>query len=98
MAPPESQSSCRHTDVRPTPNHARLGAPPWVIEYMALMDDDYLDCAGSSSERHAARYMQRRCGEDMDLRSFGKIGPDGELLGYRNFPVCMASCRCWIEF
>ena len=99
MAPPEWQSRCRRTDVRPIPSHARLADRSWVVEYMGLMDEDYLDCSGSWSERHAARHMRCQCGEDMDLRAFEKVGPEGELLGYRTFAVCtMSNCRWWIEF
>ena len=99
MAPPEWHSRCRTTDVRPIPSHARVADWPWVFEHISLMREGYLECAGSWSERHAARHMRCECGEDLDLRAFEKIGPEGELLGYRTFAVCtMSSCRWWVEF
>jgi hypothetical protein len=64
---------------------------------VGLIEDGYIDCPGSWSERRAARHMRCRCGEDMDLRAFKLIGPKGELIAYRTYAVC-AMCRWWVEF
>jgi hypothetical protein len=100
IAPPQWRSRCRlrvRTSVHPIPSHARLADRSWVLEIMYLADDDYVECRGSWSERHAARHMRCVCGEDMELHAFEKVGHAGELLGYRTFAVC-AICRWWAEF
>jgi len=88
---------CRATAVLPFPDHARLADRSWIIEYMGLLDDGYFECARPAIDRHAARHMRCRCGEDMDLRAFEKRGPDNELLAYRPFALCPA-CGWWLEF
>ncbi|MGH2750744.1 MAG: hypothetical protein ACRDK3_07715 [Actinomycetota bacterium] len=64
---------------------------------MSLLDEDYVECSGSASDRSAAQHMRCRCGEDMDLRAFEFIGPGGELVAYRPFALC-PMCRWWVEF
>ncbi len=75
MAPPEWQSRCQINALRPTPQHARHADRSWWREYVGLIEERYIDCPGSWSERHAARHMRCRCGEDMDLRAFELKGP-----------------------
>ena len=88
---------CRATAVSPVPDYARLADRSWLIEYMSLLDEDYTECCGRESDRNAARHMNCRCGEDMDLRAFQLVGADGELVAYRPFALC-PMCRWWIEF
>ncbi len=80
-----------------TPDHARVADRAWVFEYMALLEEDYRECLGQRSDRHAARHTRCRCGEDMDLRAFELVGPAHELIAYRPFAVC-PMCRWWVEF
>jgi hypothetical protein len=95
--PDRWQTRCRNTAVAPIPDHARLADRSWVFEYMALLDEEYRECRGHSSDRNAARHMRCCCGEDMDLRAFQLVGPAQELIAYRPFAVC-PMCGWWVEF
>jgi len=88
---------CRAAAVLPFPDHARLADRSWIIEYMALLDEDYVECSGSAADRNIARHIRCRCGEDMDLRAFQLVGPARELIAYRPFALC-PMCRWWVEF
>lgn len=96
--PPDRwRSCCCATAVSAVPEYARTAGRSWVVEFMALLDDDFVEVGGRDSDRTAARHMRCRCGEDMDLRAFEKRGPDRELIAYRPFAIC-PMCQWWIEF
>lgn len=97
VLPDRWRARCRTTAVAPIPEHARAADRSWIVEYMSLLDDDYRECRGRSSDRAAARHMRCRCGEDMDLRAFEMAGPAHELIAYRSFALC-PMCRWWVEF
>ncbi|MDQ3878592.1 MAG: hypothetical protein M3290_09635 [Actinomycetota bacterium] len=97
VAPPEWRARCLKDAVRSIPSHARHADRSWWREYVSLIEEGYIDCPGSWSERHAARHMRCKCGEDMDLRAVEKIGPEGELIAYRTYAVC-SMCKWWVEF
>lgn len=95
--PARWQARCRNSAVAPIPGHARLADRSWVFEYMTLLDEDYRECLGRTSDRNAARHMRCRCGEDMELRAFELVGPAHELIAYRPFALC-PMCHWWAEF
>lgn len=95
--PDRWRTRCRNTAVAAIPQHARLADRSWVIEFMHLLDEDYFEYRGRAADREAARHMRCRCGEDMDVRAFELVGPEGELIAYRTFALC-PMCKWWVEF
>ena len=87
VAPPEWHSRCRNSEVRPIPHHSRHADRSWWREYVGLIEEGYIDCPGSWSERHAARHMRCRCGDDMDLRAFDLVGSSRRVSGVSNLRV-----------
>jgi hypothetical protein len=69
----------------------------WWREYVELIDEGYVPVAGTEQDIVRARARSCRCGERIRFRGFELIGPEGELLGYREYALC-GRCREWVEF
>jgi hypothetical protein len=91
MAPPEWRKRCRKS-APPTKDR-----PTWWRRYVDLIEEGFIPCPGSWTERQNAEAMRCGCGGGMHLEALELIGDQGELVAYRAFAVC-STCRAWVEF
>jgi hypothetical protein len=61
------------------------------------MEEGFLACSGTRSERNIAGSATCSCGREMSLRAFELIGDEGELVARRTYASCV-TCSEWLEF
>ena len=96
-APPEWQLHCRQSFAQVAPFQVRGSERSWWREYVELVEEGFVPCAGTTSEQRLARSISCSCGEEMCLRAFELIGDEGELVARRTYSLCLM-CGEWAEF
>jgi hypothetical protein len=98
MAPPEEwRMTCRGSLAVEVVTQVRRGDRSWWVEYVELIEEGFVQCSGTDSERREARAQSCSCGAVMSVRTFELIGDEGELVARRTYALCVM-CSEWAEF
>ena len=95
-APPEWQLHCRQSFAQVASLQVRSGERSWWREYVELLEEGFVPCAGMRAERCDARSIGCSCGQEMSVRAL-LIGDEGELVARRTYAVGVM-CGEWAEF
>lgn len=95
--PPEWQLNCRQLFAVEIVTKVRRGDRSWWIEYVERIEEGFVQCSGTDSERRKARTQSCGCGGVMSVRAFELIGDEGELVARRTYALCV-TCGEWAEF